>query len=312
MTILKSVIFTLSKKLNSLIQSYKNRKFILIELGGNFGDDIIFKGARKLFDALQIDYESYYYEEFLKKEWHQEEYIFYVHGGFGFNSLWNSGVVACFHKILRKNLGDLIIGPQTYIQDKPFIQENLVDYFNNTNFDYKVFIFTRELMSYEFLKDFIPSRIELDHDHDTALNLIKDDFDCEVSQLKNLYVIRNDAEGLDFQKYNPLLLWFDPIRSCTYFDNWVAMHAQAKKIFSNRLHSAIFGLILGKKIYILPNKYNKNRSIWEYSLANRGVKWLDELPASNIEKFLMKNKFYISLCSSYKINAIQRVLYGCA
>lgn len=44
---------------------------------------------------------------------------------------------------------------------------------------------------------------------------------------------------------------------------------------TNRLHVAIGGAILGKKVYLYDNNYGKNKAIWEHSLKGRfqNVEW---------------------------------------
>jgi len=51
--------------------------------------------------------------------------------------------------------------------------------------------------------------------------------------------------------------------------------ANASTIITNRLHSAIIGAILGKNVELFRNSYHKNRSVWEYSLQSKGVKWIE-------------------------------------
>ena len=75
-------------------------------------------------------------------------------------------------------------------------------------------------------------------------------------------------------------------RFCRSFNQWVALHRRARCIVTNRLHSAIASVVLGKQTVLLPNSYHKNRSVWEYSLRERGVLWSDELPVRSVARII--------------------------
>lgn len=74
----------------------------------------------------------------------------------------------------------------------------------------------------------------------------------------------------------------DPAYVATSFAHWVRIHLHARSITTNRLHSSIAGAIAGKPVTIGPGSYHKNRSVWQYSLKDRGVRWTDQIepPAS--------------------------------
>jgi len=65
------------------------------------------------------------------------------------------------------------------------------------------------------------------------------------------------------------------IDACQTGHNWAQLHVYALEILTNRSHSAMLGAILGKKTKMFRGKYHKNRSIWEYSLKQRGVEWVE-------------------------------------
>jgi exopolysaccharide biosynthesis predicted pyruvyltransferase EpsI len=50
-----------------------------------------------------------------------------------------------------------------------------------------------------------------------------------------------------------------------------------QEIFTDRLHVAIAGALLGKKVYLYPNSYYKNRAVYEYSLQGNfpNVHWME-------------------------------------
>ena len=53
---------------------------------------------------------------------------------------------------------------------------------------------------------------------------------------------------------------------------------QFDEIHTNRLHGCIGGILLGKTVYLHPNRYYKNQRVYEYSIRDRfpNVHWVDE------------------------------------
>ena len=61
--------------------------------------------------------------------------------------------------------------------------------------------------------------------------------------------------------------------------NLNVIHETCKKVFNylanyeeintNRLHVAVAGLLLNKKVNLYPNSYWKNKAIYEYSIKNK-------------------------------------------
>ena len=120
--------------------------------------------------------------------------------------------------------------------------------------------------------------IDLHLDHDTALQLTPEDALNGRAQATRyaLLALRQDNEapaGLSWGQFDGVRL--DPAYYGRSFDHWVRIHALASRIITNRTHSSILGAVLRKPTTLLGGSYHKNRSIWEYSLAPRGVRWLD-------------------------------------
>jgi exopolysaccharide biosynthesis predicted pyruvyltransferase EpsI len=238
--------------------------------------------------------------------------VIYIHGGGGFNTIWNGNPIEELRKAIQQHTGIVIQGPQTFETDTTFLKKfaEEVLYIPKAK---RVYLFAREMTSYEALKKCLPDWVLLYIDHDTAFNLSPSDF-TQV-RLKNrytLFAIRNDEESSRLLKTNPFLLWVDPIKFCKTLEQWTALHCQAKKIITNRTHSAILGAILQKPTILLPNNYHKNRSMWEYSLKAKGVQWsndLNEYKSVKFFSFLSRFKRYQRLCNSYKLNLLLKILY---
>ena len=59
--------------------------------------------------------------------------------------------------------------------------------------------------------------------------------------------------------------------------DFLAIADRYDEIRTNRLHVAIAGALLGKRVFMHDNSYGKNRAVWEHSLAGRfpDIAWRD-------------------------------------
>jgi exopolysaccharide biosynthesis predicted pyruvyltransferase EpsI len=290
-----------SRELFGILTLYRSRNFIFVEPGGNFGDFIIYKGAYKLAEMAGLDFEKIGFDKFMKT-YYPPETIVYIHGGGGINNFWSGKPISALKKALSSHKGIVILGPQTFQIDDDFLNHFLNNVLTQVNAA-AVYLFCRDLCSYERLKEKIKeAQLPFLHvmlDHDTALNLKKDDFN--ISKIKPsyaLYCIRSDKELNPKQEYDFLSRWIDPITWSRTFDEWIHLHAGAKTIVTNRLHSAIIGTILKIPVTLLPNNYHKNRAVWEFSLRERGVNWDEHLPVNRFSQTLNQIKFLKKLRQS--------------
>ena len=79
---------------------------------------------------------------------------------------------------------------------------------------------------------------------------------------------------------------------------------------TDRLHSAILGTILGIPVTLMPNSYHKNRAVWEYSLSERGVKWLDELKMSRVASAINSLSLMKEITQSHLFERFFKLYYG--
>ena len=288
-----------TNQLFELLKSYKSSPFIVVESGGNWGDDLIYLGAKKIFNYLNINYKVVDHHEFMALEI-PEDTVVYINGGGAFNELWIQYPIIEFVKSVTSSAKAVIVGPTTFTIDQDFLKQRAFSKNNNTS-SQKVFIFCRENISYQTLKDIVPTNFDLLIDHDTAFNNSAEDLLKEIPHGKyKLYAIREDKEGHPIEKLDLLGLWAEPIHAPS-FNEWIALHANANKVITNRLHSSIVCSILGKNVTLLPNSYYKNRSGWEDSLKDKGVRWQENLEVSPFEKYFMKSNFYKWLAHSHKV-----------
>ena len=249
-----------------------DKEFLLVAPGGNKGDHLIWAGGRKLADSVDLNYRWTRISPLKNVPRLDEDVVIYVHGNGGFkkDTPWISELL----KRLRRRNPDnfLVVGPSTVSLNVGFM-ENLL---NEVHVDC---FFTRDLNSYNHMRELMDNVLV---DHDEALNLAVGDGYLEsvtkippneIRGVHRLLSLRKKdlAEtnvSVPVEKYdvvNP-----EPF----YKDGWAKWHYEASSITSNRLHSAVLGCILGKPTYLVRGRWHKQRSVWDYSLKPRGVKWL--------------------------------------
>ena len=276
-----------NQKLADIFHEYKNQTFKYIEPGGNVGDQLIWVGAKKLAEGLNIKFKKI-------SKWNprvKKNEIIYINGSGGFTSLWNSTpkILRKINEKYPKNL--TIIGPST--------ADNEIDYLKKVlpEDNEKIIFFAREMTTYKIIKENFYSQTY--HDKDTALFLSMEDnyirkFSSNISSENNykLLAIRQDKEKKKLPRKiikNNYDIICDPIiwsrggkiiSGINYLlglnrKKWVSLHLKAAKITTNRLHSAIMGVIAKKNVELFANSYHKNQSVWEYCLKQKGVKWIE-------------------------------------
>jgi len=299
-----------STTLFDLFQQLSFYPFLFIEPGGNYGDTLIYEGAYKLAAQAHLRYKAARHEEIIDRiDAVPKDNVVYIHGGGGFVPLWSGKPSAALRKLVSRFNGIVILGPQSFSEDVAYLKASFIDSLSGGQ-SRKLFIFAREHTSYLVLKRCLPSWVELLEDHDTALNLQPSDFDpSHIKQKYSLYAIRTDKEMCPTQKQNVFSTRLDPVPYCLSFEEWFLLHARAKEIVTNRLHSSILGSILGKCTTLMPNSYHKNRSVWEFSLASRNVHWRESLPVGPLSRWLSNRSFIRCLRFSRFIEKLIRLYF---
>ena len=264
------------KPLAESLSQFRDRAFLFVEPGGNWGDGLIYLGAQTLARRLGLQWESLSYAEFIARA-PADNVTVYVHGGGGFNYFCSGKAPAAFLHAVSHYPGPVILGPTTVDDTEGFVEATLLPGLRRRIASDVVF-FVRERTSLEALAGRLPPDTDLYLDHDTALQLTPEDALNGSAQATRyaLLALRQDNEApaaLSWQKFDGVRL--DPAFYGRSFDHWVRIHALASRIVTNRTHSSILGAVLRKPTTLLGGSYHKNRSIWEYSLAPRGVRWLD-------------------------------------
>ena len=254
----------------ALFKRYEDRKWLLIAPGGNQGDDMIYAGARKLAQKADLDFTEIKLGRNRKNIPDIETTtIIYIQGGGGWCTWWNwtPRLVNMLAEKYPNN--DMVIGPSTVAKQDWYIDKWLPDK--------RLLFYARENTTYDYMKD---RNVKILRDHDTALCLTEWDewlsplLECEKTDRFKLAAIREDPESSNTLPESVDLGDYDLMVDPCLTKNWAQLHVYASEILTNRSHSAILGAILGKKTKMFRGSYHKNRSVWEYSLKSRGVKWI--------------------------------------
>ncbi len=258
--------------LREIFESHKDSEWVFVAPGGNKGDTMIYQGAFKLADEVGLKYRQITYWKGEPVHKFNKRIIIYLQGGGGWNEWWDWTPRLLVKLRQASPKSKIIVGPTTVTENRTYL--------DGLGLEGNVTFFAREQVSYGVMKDYYR---DVRLDHDTALALTFNDGylnrltgDLRYKELWRLLVLRGDMEAGDVPvnegDYDMVV---DP---CVRFHDqfkWAKFHLHARSITGNRSHTAIMGSVLGKDVTLFAGSYHKNRSIWEYSLKDRGVKWIE-------------------------------------
>jgi exopolysaccharide biosynthesis predicted pyruvyltransferase EpsI len=276
------------------LENNKEKRTILVTPGGNHGDTLIHMGHVKKLEELQFDYTCFNLEKHYKRNlrlgvkylvnillWKygskagfriidvpkDVELILFEGGGY-VNDIWYGP--ALLNQVLKHNKQPVAVAPQSYRFKKASIETYI-----NTR---RLYLFCREKASYEFLNKMqLNENTIVEISPEVALYLTKEDLIPYVKKIEKRYQLvafRRDKESAMRNKIKRDVLdqCSNPIQRDVSvkgsFSEFVSIVENAEMIFTDRLHVAILGSILGKKVTLFGNKYHKNSGVWEYSLKD--------------------------------------------
>lgn len=300
--------------LEEIFRQNNEKEWIFVKPGGNFGDHLIYSGAEALARRVGIKWIDRDYLNFDPSAFSRSSAI-YLHGGGGFNPWGSRRAFTMLSKALHANVDLVVQGPQTAdtvseatvsLFQEAFVQVNSAE----------VHVFARENTTRDYFSGILPNGTSIHLDHDTAFHLNKQDISglAELRRIPsgryNLLVAREDDEAPPKAPFaGRTFVTLDPAYFATNFRHWLRIHAYAKAVFSNRLHSAIASAIMGKPVVVMAGKYHKNKSIWMYSLKDKGVEWIDG-ESINKDNTIMKNRETSWLNNSWKLRRAKMWLKG--
>jgi exopolysaccharide biosynthesis predicted pyruvyltransferase EpsI len=302
-----------SIKLASLFTAHRHRAWYFVASGGNWGDSLIYAGAKTHARSLGLRWTDLDYRG-IDSTPPPSGACIYLHGGGGLNSWCSGRAFSNLRRALRVPDALVIQGPQTCDTTNDESKALFASAFGGSMCR-EIHFFAREITSAHLLAEILPPSVRLYLDHDTAFAFEEKDV-LAVAGVQvmprgkyDLVVIREDNEqpapNATGMRSSGIAL--DPAYVATSFEHWVRMHVYARSISTNRLHSAIIGAICGKPVTLGPSSSHKNKSVWQHSLADRGVRWAESIhPPRAWLWSLMPNRVQ----NSYKVRQLRLALHG--
>jgi exopolysaccharide biosynthesis predicted pyruvyltransferase EpsI len=302
------------RPLRDLFSSLRDRRFLFVRTGGNWGDHLIYLGAESLASEIGLTWRTLEFDEFMAEPAGQPGDVIYINGGGGFTKLASGRATHCFRKAFQTPGALVINGPCTVADGptlgslRPEILARRAD---------RVVFFSRERKSAEIAADELPSGVEQFLNEDTAFYLNRDMLRSRAGRIRqraNLIGVREDSESVKGrQSASAFQSVIDPAYFAQTFDHWLRVHAASKTILTNRTHSAVCGAILGTPTTLFDGAYHKNKSIWEFSLEKRSVKWLSDFHSvptrPSVDPFLAWIPFAF-IRRSWRLDRIAKGLRG--
>lgn len=301
--------------LSKVFEAQRDRRWYFVNPGGNWGDYLIYAGADALARKVGLSWTDLDFRTFDPAKIPEGAAI-YLHGSGGFNPWGSQRAFLILRKALSIPKAVVIQGPQT--ADTTSDETRILFHEATLNIQSSsIYFFAREQSTFTLLKEILEPNIQIGLDHDTAFHLSKKnilelaDLHCMPDGRYGLLVIRDDNEaplhGPDRAKGVVIM---DPAEFAQSFRQWLRIHAYARTIVSNRLHSAILGAILEKPVILMAGNYHKNRSIWEYNLRERGVEWREDNATAQTEENNPRHTVASILQRSWKLRQAMMWLRG--
>ncbi len=279
----------------SFLEENRDKKTILVTPGGNHGDTLIHMGHIKKLDEYGYEYDCFNLEEKYSRNpvlgvkylinialWKlgskkgfkivdipQDIDLILFEGGGYVNDVWFGPTL--LNQVLKRNQQRVAVAPQSYRFNKPSIETH--------NDSRKLHLFCRENGSFKHLKQMdLAENIQVDISPEVALYLTREDLVQHISPRDEGYQLvafRKDKESAirNELKQEILSQCANPMQSDVSvkgtLSDFISSVEYAEKIFTDRLHVAILGSILGKDVTLFGNMYHKNKGVWEYSLSDK-------------------------------------------
>jgi exopolysaccharide biosynthesis predicted pyruvyltransferase EpsI len=285
------------------LREHSDQKFCTVTPGGNHGDTLIHMGLNKKLDEHGIDYTNLNLEEIYSRDavsglkyvlniaaWKlgldrgfqlleipgDADLILFEGGGY-MNDIWYGLVL--LKQILKRHGQPVAVAPQSYW----FESKEFMGHFTDGRL---VTLFCRERRSLELLQGMprLPT-VDIKTSGDTALYLDAEDLRPLIKPAREPYDLicfRKDKESIIAPERrreiiessdDPLV---EDISKKGDLGDFISTVANARQVHTDRLHVAITAHILRKEATLYPNRYHKNRGVYEYSLAgNPEIRFID-------------------------------------
>ena len=276
------------------LREHSALRTLLVTPGGNHGDTLIHMGHLKKLEEHGFNYTCFNLEESYSRNpvlaakylvniglWKMgakegfrlvdvpgdTELILFEGGGY-INDIWYGPTL--LNQVLRRNRQPVAVGPQSIR-----LSAGTIETYSG---DRPLHLFCREEASLVQLRQMdLTGNVVAQKSPEVALYLTREELEGYIEPRGlgyQLVAFRDDKEsalspGLKREVIggcdNPVVSEVSMRGSLTDF---VSTVEYAEEVFTDRLHVAILGSILGKKVTLYGNVYHKNRGVWEYSLRD--------------------------------------------
>lgn len=248
------------------LEQYKNDKCVFAPVGGWAGDAFITISAHNLFKKVGLNYEIY---DSKKKYSYYKDCVFMVCGSGNLVNYYDSLSKSLSHWNETISFKKMIILPST-INAHFDVLNKLPD---NTD------IICRERISYHLVKNNVLKKKVLLSD-DLAFYFDITEWKNKEPIYNNLISIRRDDESA-YISFNDMLpngyinndIAEEFLGKCKNFKEtndacykFLETISKYKTVYTNRLHTAIAAILIGRSVYVFPNSYYKNRGVYKTSM----------------------------------------------
>ena len=250
-----------------LKERYSGKKIIYFPNPGNGGDRLIALGTLQVFKEADLNWEFYN-----NKKQYNNEILFYGGGG-NLIGVYND----CRNFLIRhKNKNEILILPHTITNEDKLLSD----------LDSNITIFCREKISFEYVKKTFRHTKNIFLSKDLAFYISNDFLDkykVKGNGICNLLRCDKEATNIKIPNDNNDLSvtilpkgerrWAcDDIDDINRISSIIFEHISKYEIVNtNRLHLAVAGILIGKKVNFYDNNYYKNRAVYEYSIKDKYI-----------------------------------------
>lgn len=243
-----------------------HKKIYFLQNLGNAGDALIWFGTKCLLDRLHIKVDADRDPNYIR----QNEYdVLLVSGGGNLVAYYNY-LQRILPKLIHK-FKQVIILPHSIQANEKFLK----------NLPGHVVIFCRELMSYNYCKQQVPTPANILLSDDMAFH---SDFSLLNLRAKthepDLFAFRIDIEinperkeiilppsNKDISKMG-LISSYNSRQNIELLESFLSEIINYEAVWTDRLHVAIGAFLLGKTVHLYDNSYGKNSNIYSASLSS--------------------------------------------
>lgn len=250
----------MNTNLIDFLSSFNNIKIKYVANPGNAGDSLIAAGTLALFRKLNLDFKICN----IRNTFHGDTIIY----GGGGNLIKHYDNLKNFLRENHQN-NKIIVLPHTIY--------DCSDLLNSVGSN--IYIFAREEISYEYIKDNMNNPENAFLSNDMAFHFDDLDFYKQQCYTGECNAFRLDLEKTDIQiprgnkdisndfMFKQNTLNEDYINIST--NNMFSYLCKFDTINTNRLHVAIAGSLLGRKVNLYANSYFKNKAVFDFSIKNK-------------------------------------------